>query len=220
METSTRAHLVLLTVLLISAATVARADSEARHGPLAADDAFPSHAWSASPHDPARPQLAFHFGLLQPVLFQGMNAAIDLRVWRFVFSYSHGHALDYSATPELGLSNEDRAAGLSLSSPWTTGGGVGFTLVDELYVMLDVKAHRYEARTLDARIDYTTVSVGAELGYRLFAWKGLFVQPMLRFWPNVWTSLEHDRAQLGDHRHEAKNLGFFANLSIGWASSL
>jgi hypothetical protein len=86
--------------------------------------------------------------------------------------------------------------------------------------MIDFKVHRYHASTREARVDYTTVSVGAELGYRLYAWKGLFVQPMLRYWPNVWTDLSRERAQLGDYRHEAKDLGLFANISIGWASSL
>jgi hypothetical protein len=220
MVTSTRILALVLGFLLTARAGSARADDDARHGPLAQDSTFLSHVFSSDPHVPDRPQLAFHFGLLQPLLFEGMNAAVDLRVGRWILSYSHGQALDYGATPSLGLSEDEREAGLSLQSPWTTGGGVGFTLIDELYVMVDFKVHRYVARTSDASVAYSTVSVGAELGYRLFMWKGLFVQPMLRFWPNVWTSLEGDEARLGALRHAAKDLGLFANVSLGWASSL
>ena len=190
---------------------------DAPHGPTQARGAFPSHRFSLSPHLPERPQLAFHFGLIQPILFRGSNAAVDLRMGRLVLTYSHGQGLDYSASPTLGLTREERDADLSLHSPWTTGGGAGITLLDELYLLIDVKAHRYHARVADQQAAYTTVSVGAELGWRFFFWKGLFLQAMLRFWPNVWTSLPNDAVTLGPLRHQARDLGFFANASLGWA---
>lgn len=221
METLVKISIVIVVLVCAGGSPApAHADVSGGAGPAAAPSStLPSHAPNSG-QSSAGPQLAFHFGLLQPVLFEGMNAAIDLRLGRWLFSYSHGHALNYGAQPELGLAADDRRADLSLRSPWTTGGGVGYALIDELYVMVDFKVHRYQASTHDARADYTTASLGAELGYRLFAWKGLFVQPMLRYWPNIWTSLARDRAQLGEYRHEAKDLGVFANISIGWASSL
>lgn len=210
--------LSFLTLLLCAGAGGARAEAPP-HGPTAPSSSIPSHDFSRRAHAPETPQLAFHYGLIQPIFLRGFNAAVDLRMRRLVLSYSHGQGLDYSATPSLGLNDAEREAGLSLRSPWTTGGGIGLTLVDELYVMVDLKVHRYEASLAEDRVRYTTLSVGAELGYRLFLWKGLYLQSMLRYWPNVWTSLE-GAARLGSLRHAPKNLGFFANVSLGWAFQL
>jgi len=164
-----------------------------------------------------RPELSFHFGLSQPLFFEGFNAALDLRWGPLLFSYSHGEGLNYSATPSLGLERAEAAAGLQLRSPWTTGGGVGVVLLDELYVMVDLKRHAYEVALGDARAAYTTTSVGGELGWRFFVWRGFFVQPLLRYWPNVHTSLPNDRVELAGFTHHAKNLGFFGNITVGWA---
>jgi hypothetical protein len=168
---------------------------------------------------PGQLQVSLLAGLLQPTILRGFNAALDLRYRRFVFSYSHGAALDYSANPRFTLRDDERRAGLSLRSPWSTGFGVGATIIDELYVLADFKVHRYEARLGDDDARYTTISVGAELGYRWFVWRGLFLNPTVRYWPTVWSSRE--RSMLGAQGdrlvHHAKDLGVFANVSIGIA---
>ncbi|MEO0605933.1 MAG: hypothetical protein AAF211_31180 [Myxococcota bacterium] len=165
-------------------------------------------------------QVAFHAGLLQPTLLRGFNAAADVRVGRFVASYSHGEGLDLT---RVGLPAEQRAAGVQLRVPWTTGFGIGATLVDELYVLADFKVHRAEVDTgIDVRA-YSTVTIGAEVGYRLFVWEGFYVSPVVRYWPNVWTSapggfaietdagtFQHDPIQQGAR-------GLFANVLVGWA---
>ncbi len=189
-------------------------DEHAYHAPVTA---FPSHQFQLAPRWHETPQLALHFGLLQPIALQGFNAAIDVRWGPMLASYSHGQGLNYSANGGLGLGRDDKAADLGLRSPWTTGGGIGVVLLDELYVMADFKVHRYEATLGDKSAAYTTVSVGGELGYRLFAWRGLFLQSMLRYWPNVYTSLPSDQVKLGNYTHQAKNLNLFVNLSLGWA---
>jgi hypothetical protein len=181
-----------------------------------------AQAQPADPHKeafPSRPQLSVHAGLLQPTVLRGFNAALDLRYRRLLVSYSHGAALDYSANPRLSLGSADREAGLSLRSPWSTGFGVGLTAIDQLYVMVDFKVHRYEARLDDQEARYTTISIGAELGYRWFVWRGLFVNPTLRYWPTVWSSRERMRLREGAQpfEHHAKDLGVFANVSIGIA---
>jgi hypothetical protein len=213
-------------VLLCLVSALAHADAGASsaqaaeprgHGPRASMRTFPSHVFQLKPHWHPQPELSVHFGLLQPALFRGFNAALDLRVGPMLLSYSHGQGLNYSATPSMGLSPEEQRAGLSLISPWTTGGGVGVILLDELYLMVDLKVHRYQAELDEQRSDYTTISVGLELGYRLFLWRGLFVQTVVRYWPNVYSSLPGDAVQLGDLRHEAKNLGVFANVMLGFA---
>jgi hypothetical protein len=205
---------------VILQAGVAAAESVAvpeGHGTTAPYSAFPSHKFQLAPRWHPKPELAFHFGLLQPVFFHGFNAAVDVAWGPMLISYSHGEGLNYSATPSLGLSKEEREAGLLLESPYTTGGGVGVVILDELHVMVDFKVHRYHAAVGLDSADYTTVSIGGELGWRFFVWRGFFVQPLLRYWPNVWTSLPGGVVQLGPLRHEAKDLGFFANVSLGWA---
>jgi hypothetical protein len=187
------------------------------HAYRASYRSFPSHQFRVAPRLHETPEVSIHFGLLQPVALEGFNAAMDVRWGPLLASYSHGQGLNYSANGGLGLDTGDKAAGVELRSPWTTGGGVGVVLLDELWVMVDVKAHRYEAILNEDRAAYTTMSVGGELGYRLFAWRGLFVQSMLRYWPNVHTSLPSDRVKLGNYTHQAKNLNLFVNLSLGWA---
>ncbi|HEX5658738.1 MAG TPA: hypothetical protein VFX59_16175 [Polyangiales bacterium] len=173
-----------------------------------------ARAESPSPQ-PEKVQLAILAGLLQPTVLHGFNAALDVRYRRFAFNYSHGAALDYSANPRFTLSDRDRRAGLQLHSPWSTGFGVGVTIVDHLYVLADFKVHRYEAELAGQEKRYTTISIGGELGYRWFVYEGLFVNPTVRYWPTVWKS--HDSVRVGDHKHEAKDLGLFANVSLGYA---
>ena len=167
-------------------------------------------------------QLAFHGGLLQPLALRGFNAAVDVRHKRLVMSYSHGEGLDLTRVGGV-LPDAQREAGVQVREPWTTGFGVGVTLVDELYVMADVKVHGFE---VDAGIDtarYTTMTLGGEVGYRLFMWEGLFVTPVVRYWPNVWTSAPNGfrvQSEAGAFQHDPLPQGFgglFANVLVGWA---
>jgi hypothetical protein len=218
----------LVSLSLIAAAVPAGAepaggaDHATGHGPAAGSDQFPSHELQLAPRRPLA-QLGFHYGLLQPILTRGFNAAIDVRLGRLVLSYSHGQGLEVSRAPGVLTAAED-AAGMRLTMPYSTGGGIGITLFDELYTMADVKLHRFEAYAGGELARYTTVTVGAEIGWRWFLWKGLHVTPVIRFWPNVWDdapaggvmvatatgTLAHAPAQQGAS-------GLFANVLVGWA---
>lgn len=210
---------ILSVLLLLVTPSLALADqgppepSRTRgHGP-SSSSGF-SHRFQLEPHRYDTPQVNIHFGLSQPLLLSGFNAAVDLRRGRWVFEYSHGTNLDYTANPAIG-SRFVGASDVSLTSPWTTGGGIGYTLVDDLYVMLELKAHRYELESEDTMRAYTTASIGPALAYRLFLWKGLDVTAYARFWPNVWSS--RDNVSVGGQTFDPVNLGFFGNLSVGWA---
>lgn len=217
---------------LLALAPDARADSPPRldppdaHGPSAPASAFPSHRFGLAPRAPAA-QLGFHYGLTQPLVLHGFNAAIDLRLGRFVASYSHGQGLEYSRAPGA-LTPAERRAGLRIVAPYSTGAGLGFTLLDELYVMADVKVHRFELYAGEGLSHYTTVTVGGEVGWRFFIWKGLHVTPTLRFWPNVWHDAPAGGVRVrtrdgGELRHaplsQGEN-GFFGNILVGWAFNL
>ncbi|MCA2978949.1 MAG: hypothetical protein INH41_00410 [Myxococcaceae bacterium] len=205
--------------MLATLLTLSLLGAEPAHGPSAPLNQLLSHRFRLEARQPGL-QLAFHAGLLQPLFVQGFNAAMDVRVGRFVATYSHGEGLD--GIGQTALLDAERAAGASLGLTWSTGGGIGLTLIDELYVLMDVKVHRYAFAVGAERDEYTTLTVGAELGYRFFLWKGLHVTPVVRYWPNVWSSAPSGVVAGGlTHQPVAQGLqGFFANVLIGWAFDL
>jgi hypothetical protein len=232
MFSSSRFILVIVLVCLarLGVPTCAEAQSGAAHqgtrpghGPSAPDNRFLSHRFQLAAHAPERPQLAFHFGLVQPILLHGFNAAVDVRYKRLLLSYSHGQGLDVTRF----TSTRERAAGMTLREPWTTGGGIGVTLIDELWLMADLKVHRFEAELGAEQRGYTTITAGAELGYRLFLWRGLNVALVARYWPNVYASsgrgvVLHDKQgeRLTHKPMQQGSAGFFLNVLVGWAFDL
>jgi hypothetical protein len=212
-----RALLLALGLCLLAAPL--HAEEEA-HGPAAPANRF-SHHFRLAAHQPPRVQLAFHYGLVQPILYQGFNAAVDVRWKRLIFTYSHGAALDVTSN----LSRAERSAGMHAVMPFTTGGGVGVLLIDELYVLVDFKYHRYDLSVGADRRSYDTFTLGGEIGWRLFLWKGLYVSPVVRYWPNVWTSAPAAGVALNQgavvHQPMQQGYGgFFANVLVGWAFNL
>ena len=196
------------------------------HGPSAPTAAFPSHDFQVSPHRPDA-QLSFHYGVLQPILLSGFNAAVDVRLGRWIFTYSHGQGLDFTDVPGA-LSSAEDDAGLSLMAPFSTGFGIGAVLLDELYVLLDFKWHRFEVELAGRSERYSTFTLGGEIGYRLFVWKGFHIAPVLRFWPNIADTVPDggivfdlpDGNQVIHSAAEQGSSGFFANVLVGWAFDL
>ena len=208
----------MLPILLAAAAALAADEAPPPHGPKSR--ALPSHSFQLAARSYA-PQLNVHFGLSQPLLLDGFNIASDLRVRRWVFEYSHGMRLDYNALAGEGQTSVFVPhAGADVDSPWTTGFGIGHNVLDDLYVMAEFKAHRYEIAHDGDRGGYTTASVGPALGYRLFLWRGLNLTAYARFWPNVWTSTGGEAVTVGGKAFDPINLRFFGNLSLGWAFDL
>jgi hypothetical protein len=216
-----KCSLLMVSLWVVMIFLIASQAKASEHGPPS--DTFPSHKFQWKPHR-YDGQLNVHFGLSQPLLLHGFNVASDFRIGRWVFEYSHGMLLNYNAF-EPAMKPADVQAGLQLRSPWTTGGGLGYTLFDDFYVMLEVKSHHYRATLFDQEKSYTTVSVGPALAWRFFIWKGLNLTTYVRYWPNVWTSTGNNAIafQASDgrsHQHNPTNLNFFANLSLGWAFDL
>ncbi len=193
--------------------------SDAPHGP--SSSAFPSHHFQWSAHDDRRPQLAVNFGLLQLAL-GGFNVAAELRYRRFWFEYSHGLDLTLNKLGGFGLVGSERREDLHLYVPYTTGFGVGFTLLDEVWLGVEFKAHRFEVNAPGgAPASYNTYSIGPVVGWKFFIWRGLFANVYLRYWPTVATTLHDDKIELqgtnGPVTQDAHDWGFFANVAIGWA---
>ena len=160
-------------------------------------------------------------GLSQPLLFGGVNVAVSTTRGRLVADYSHGAGLDLNASDGAALTDAERDLGLDVDVPWTTGGGVGYRLTSRLDVRAEVKAHRFEVTAPDGEATaYTTVSVGPSVYYSLPVWRGLRVEPSVRYWPTVAHTLDADAAQrLGTEStpHEAHSFEAFVNVSVGWA---
>ncbi|MEN0063117.1 MAG: hypothetical protein AAGA48_13260 [Myxococcota bacterium] len=183
---------------------------------------FSSLAMAASPSPYPELQIAVHGGLVQPLLVRGFNAAVDVRAGRFVASYSHGEGLDFTRTPGV-LPDAQREVGVTVRQPWTTGFGIGASVVDELTVLVDFKVHRIEVDTgLDVAA-YSTVTLGGEVGYRLFVVDNFFIHPVVRFWPTIATTAPNGfqlETEAGAFQHDPLPVGagsFFANVLVGYA---
>jgi hypothetical protein len=159
-------------------------------------------------------------GLAQPALFRGGNvAATYISDGGWVLDYSHGWNLHLDAF-EPSLTKAERRQELGLLVPYTTGFGIGRQVGKDLDLRLEVKEHRYQVTHPDGgRVSYTTRSVGAGAYYRYrFAASGWLLEPSLRYWPNVYSTLRDDKHTFpnGDV-HEAHDFGLFANVSLGFA---
>jgi hypothetical protein len=162
-------------------------------------------------------------GLSQWIVFGGGNIAGQLKFGRFVAEYSHGQALELDRVPALGLTSAERDAGVGVLMPWTTGGGFGYQITPEFHVLLEVKAHRYEVRGVDRNqvARYSTFSIGPGIFYDIYLYKGLFVQPNVRYWPTVLSTFNARDAVFSTsvgtpYRHERHDLDLFFNVNLGW----
>jgi hypothetical protein len=196
--------------------------NEPPHGP--SSRAFLSHHFQWAAHDDRVPQVAVNFGLLQLAL-GGFNVAGELRYRRVWLEYSHGLDLTLNDVGGFGLSSTERQQDLHVYVPYTTGFGVGVTLLDELWLGVEFKDHKYEVNAPGGpAVSYNTYSIGPVLGYKLFIVRGLFANAYLRYWPTVATTLDGGKVTLqgtnGPVVHDAHDWGLFANLALGYAFDL
>lgn len=191
------------------------------HGP--SSTCFPSHRFTLAPRVAERPQVGVNFGLVQLAL-HGFNIAAEFRYDRLWFEYSHGQSLTLNHQPSLTMTQAERDQNLHVFVPYTTGFGVGVTLVDELWLGVEFKTHRYEVSTATDRVSYQTYSIGPVLGFKFFIWRGLHANVYARYWPNVASTLPDGKVSLrgrgGSAVHEAHAFDFFGNVSLGWAFDL
>lgn len=185
---------------------------------------FPEHHFQWTASDAKRPQVGINFGLLQLGL-GGFNIAGEVRYRRFWFEYSHGVDLHLNDLGGFSMTSTERAQDLRIVVPYTTGFGVGVTVLDELWLGVEFKTHRYEVNAPSGPVtSYQTYSVGPVIGYKLFVYKGLFANAYARYWPNVASTLDNNEVALrganGTVEHAAHDFNVFANVSIGYALDL
>jgi hypothetical protein len=224
-------------VAAVGTAVVLMAASDAFAAPPSSDDTpvapapethgfnpFPTHHFQLAPSDAKNLQVGVNFGLLQ-IAEGGFNVAAEVRYRRWWLEYSHGMDLTMNDLGGIGLSSAERSQGIHVFVPYTTGFGVGLTLVDELWLGVEFKTHRYDVNAPGGPVaSYQTYSVGPVLGYKAFIWKGLYANAYARYWPNVASSLDDGKLALqgsnGSVTHTAHDFGLFANASIGYAFDL
>ena len=189
--------------------------------PVAAAAPVAPVAQEASPYT-LRPSVMM--GLMQWVVFGGGNVAAQVKFGRWVAEYSHGQALQYDRFGGFAMTADEREAGVALDMPWTTGGGFGFQITSNLHVLIEAKVHRYEVRdAFGGELGYTSFTLGPGVFYDLYLWKGLFLQPNVRWWPTVASTYDSPRTLRTDdgaeYRHARHDLMPFVNMNLGWTFS-
>ena len=203
-----------VSVWLLAAALTAPARAEA--------PAKPSSA--ANPNPGLEQKFSVMAGLSQWLLLRGGNLAVEFKTGRFAFEVSHGQGLDLNQLGGFALSSAERDDDTRVRVPWTTGFGVGYRITENLHLLVEFKAHHYEVRASQGAsvVNYTTFSIGPGVFYSIYLSKHLFLQPNLRFWPNVASTLENGRTTLErcdgtSYEHQAHDFGFFGNVSLGYS---
>jgi len=144
---------------------------------------LPTHHFQWAGTDEKDVQVAVNFGLLQLAL-DGFNIAGEVRYRRWWFEYSHGVELTLNQWPGLTMTGTEREQNLHIHMPYTTGFGVGYTLLDELWLGVEFKTHRYQGERILfglicgqpglQELEQVSVAPGGELSLGLDA---LFVSP-------------------------------------------
>jgi hypothetical protein len=187
----------------------------------AASSGVQAHPFQWAPATTQQAEVGVNFGLLQLAL-GGFNVAGEVRYRRLWLEYSHGMDLTLNNMGGYGLSQAERAQNLHIFVPYTTGFGVGVTLAKQLWLGVEVKAHRFDVNVPGGPVSsYDTYSVGPVIGYKLFIVKGLYLNAYARYWPTVATSLTDNRIALqgpnGTVIHTAHDWGTFANVALGYS---
>lgn len=222
---SRRGFTLLLLLPMTGLALAAGRDAHAEPAPPPASDSGPSVTRSATgASDAAAPEKRLGLGVMLGLgqwALGGGNAAVQWNHGHLALEYSHGQGVHLSQFEFL-RNQSERSAGADVHETWTTGLGVGVLAFDNLRVLLEVKANHYELEGGDrnSRLSYTTFTVGPGVFYDIHLWRGLFVQPSVRWWPTVHTTMPDNatlsRADGTQVRITSHDSGVFPNVNVGW----
>jgi len=190
------------------------------HGSTARADPPPATDGQAAPQPTKRSGVALMLGLGQWALGGG-NVAIQGNIGRFAFEYSHGQGVHLARLDFL-RNQSEKDAGADVYETWTTGLGVGLLATKNLRLLVEFKANHYELEGGDrnSTLGYTTFTIGPGVFYDIHLWEGLFIQPSLRWWPTVHSTMPANatlaRADGTQVRMTSHDSGIFPNVNIGW----
>ncbi|WP_077922945.1 hypothetical protein [Spirosoma sp. 209] len=207
--------------------------------------AFSASAWAQDTQRvnfPYSNRLTLGGGVSQ-LLLGGFNVQAEYTTKRLVFDYSHGFNIRLSGQA-ASLVAQDQKLNETLTS--TLGIGIGYRLTPTLDIRFEPKLHYYEVNyngESDAGsallTSYKTVTLGLGAYYRYYPFRrqnnalaGILVMPSLRFWPNVWSSLDDNKltylnkATNRTETYKAAPQGFpgtnglLANVTVGYTFGL
>ncbi|WP_046246462.1 hypothetical protein [Hymenobacter terrenus] len=161
-------------------------------------------------------------GITQPLLLKGSNIAFNYGLSdRIILEGSFGFGLSYKNL----LSDEDEKLFNDVRTPLTGGFGIGYVPIKNLVVMFEPKFTNYKVEPkADKSFQYTTFTAGLGAYYNIYLFKGLLLQPAVKYWPKVGSTLNGDETTFRDAEgalrvDEARtpgNDGFIYNISLGW----
>jgi hypothetical protein len=151
----------------------------------------------------------------------GGNIAVQMSFGRLALEYSHGQGVHLGMFDAL-KNQSEKDAGADIWETYTTGLGVGVRATDNLRLLVEFKANHYELEggSRNTNLAYTTFTIGAGVFYDIHLWKGLFLQPSLRWWPTVHTTMPSNatlaRADGTLVKMTSHDSGIFPNVNLGW----
>jgi hypothetical protein len=178
------------------------------------------------------------FGLNQPIVEHGFNFELNYWMTHFVIDYSHGFGLEFTGSL---VSNEAKAQHVSFNVTNSLGVGFGYRFTKRFNIRIEPKMHMWDMyysnqfKEQAGKITgYNTYTLGLGAYYRWTpfekinnALKGITIDPSIRWWPNVASSLKNNEYayynKITDTNEtiKANNIGisntpWFANISIGY----
>ncbi|CCH53721.1 hypothetical protein BN8_02837 [Fibrisoma limi BUZ 3] len=182
-------------------------------------------------------------GGVSQLLLGGFNVQAEYTTNRMVFDYSHGFNITLSGQ-SASLVAQDQKLSEKLTS--TLGIGVGYRITPGLDLRFEPKLHFYEVyydgqpQVASNRVtSYRTVTLGLGAYYRYYPFRkqdnalaGILVMPSVRYWPNVWSSLDNNKLTYTNRvterteTYKAASQGFpgtgglLANVTIGYTFGL
>jgi hypothetical protein len=203
---------------------------------------------SAQNQTPTRPQFPYSNrftlgGGLSQLFLGGFNVQAEYTTNRLVFDYSQGFNINLNGET-ASVPAQDQKLNEKLVN--TLGLGIGYRITPTFDVRLEPKLHVYEVNyngQTDAGTDrlttYRTITLGAGAYYRYYPFRkqanglaGVLIMPSVRYWPNVWSSLNDDKltyANKATKRTETYEAapqgipgtgGLVANVTIGYTFGL
>lgn len=178
-------------------------------------------------------------GGISQLLLGGYNVQAEYTTKRMVFDYSHGFNIGLSGKA-ASLVAQDQQLNETLKS--SLGIGIGYRITPAFDIRVEPKLHFYDVNyngqteAGNGRLtSYKTVTLGLGAYYRYYPFRrhnnalaGILVMPSVRFWPNVWSSLDDNKltyvskATNRTETYKAAPQGFpgtnglLANVTIGY----
>ena len=175
-------------------------------------------------------------GLIQPIALRGGNVELNWTTKRMIFDYSHG----FNLNPPSG--GDFKAQQVVLHLPYSTGFGIGYRITSFFDVRFEPKLHSWEVYYKDSEQTpankikaYKTFTLGLGAYYRYFPFRnsrhtvlqGITTATSLRFWPNIGSTLSHDKFTYANaitgntETQKAANIGMantpiIFNVSVGY----